>query len=381
MMLRRWSRAISVSSGTGPMRILGPCRSPMMAMGLPVWAWARRTESTAWVHVLSSPWEKLMRATSSPALTSARTVSGSLEAGPRVATILARRRAVMVSGYWSGRRRQAQGPSRRAFLRSMGGFEGMAPSHGREKGMGVGAGIVGVCSRLGRGGDCSGGRLGRFLFRFVRFCSVLCGFGAALCAVARDWSWVVRRWGAPPLSLRDISPRGGELGRGRDISPRGGELGRGRGISPRGGELGRGRDISPRGGEVGSGAEEGFEEVVEVLVGVQVAGFEQGAEDFFDLRVVLVEVAEFVLADAALALLLAVVDLVEGVEQESEFAGGGDVFRVDVGVGLVESLDDVEELVGGEVVDDLVAMALEFAQVASDGGGRAVHLARRPVGG
>ncbi len=40
------------------------------------------------------PWEKLRRATSRPARTSCRKISGVLDAGPRVATILARRGAL-----------------------------------------------------------------------------------------------------------------------------------------------------------------------------------------------------------------------------------------------------------------------------------------------
>ena len=90
-MLSLSSRAISVPAGKEPIRILGPCRSPRMAIGLPVSDCVRRTESAASDQEFSSPWEKLIRATSRPALTSWRTVSGSLEAGPRVATILARR--------------------------------------------------------------------------------------------------------------------------------------------------------------------------------------------------------------------------------------------------------------------------------------------------
>ncbi len=90
-------RRLPATSWTGlwslslPVRILGPCRSARMQMGLrSSFATVRtmRMSSAFWAWV---PWEKLRRATSRPARTSWRKISGVLEAGPRVATILARR--------------------------------------------------------------------------------------------------------------------------------------------------------------------------------------------------------------------------------------------------------------------------------------------------
>jgi len=60
--------------------------------------------------------------------------------------------------------------------------------------------------------------------------------------------------------------------------------------------------------------------------------------------------------DAAVSPLAAVFDLVEGVDEESQFSGGGDVLGVEVGVGILEVGNRVDEQVGGERLDDLGAV-------------------------
>src|SRR3569623_1976527 len=70
------------------MRILGPCRSARTPTWRP-WARARlRTASTRRRCSSGSPWEKLMRTTSTPAWMMPSNALGSSVAGPSVATIL-----------------------------------------------------------------------------------------------------------------------------------------------------------------------------------------------------------------------------------------------------------------------------------------------------
>src|SRR5512137_659284 len=78
-------------AASGPVRILGPCRSWSTATGLPIWREAARMRPMvlAWSSWL--PWEKLRRATSTPGRSSPSSASGVAVAGPMVATILARR--------------------------------------------------------------------------------------------------------------------------------------------------------------------------------------------------------------------------------------------------------------------------------------------------
>ncbi len=73
------------------MRILGPGRSWRIATWRPALEAAVRTRSafSAWISRL--PCEKFSRATSIPPSTIRASVSGSLEAGPMVATIFVRR--------------------------------------------------------------------------------------------------------------------------------------------------------------------------------------------------------------------------------------------------------------------------------------------------
>src|SRR5689334_12475260 len=73
-----------------PMRMRGPCKSPRMATGLFASAASRRM---SWMVAACSscvPCEKFTRATSMPLSISARNTSSERDAGPIVATILAR---------------------------------------------------------------------------------------------------------------------------------------------------------------------------------------------------------------------------------------------------------------------------------------------------
>ena len=75
------------------------------------------------------------------------------------------------------------------------------------------------------------------------------------------------------------------------------------------------------------------------------------------------------------ALLLVFFQLGQVSEQEPQLAGGGDALAVLVGfgVGLGELIDLIEQLVAGDGVEDVVAVALEVAEVGGDGGARAAH--------
>ncbi|MDE2744640.1 MAG: hypothetical protein OXI41_01470 [Chloroflexota bacterium] len=77
--------------------------------------------------------------------------------------------------------------------------------------------------------------------------------------------------------------------------------------------------------------------------------------------------------DPALAFLAAVGDLVEGVDEEAEFSGGGDLLLVQVGIGVLEGGDGVDEEVGGEGLGDLGAVGFEVADVLSGRRVGAVH--------
>ncbi len=74
-----------------PVRILGPCRSPRMQTSFPSSRDTLRTISMSLSFSGCVPWEKFSRATSSPARSNSRNVPSWAEAGPSVATILARR--------------------------------------------------------------------------------------------------------------------------------------------------------------------------------------------------------------------------------------------------------------------------------------------------
>ena len=130
-----------------------------------------------------------------------------------------------------------------------------------------------------------------------------------------------------------------------------------------------------------SGAEDGFEEVAHVFFGVPVAVLEHGLDDFVDLLVFAFEVVDLVLADPALAALASVGGAVEAFQQEAELASGGDVALVSLGVGEVELLEGLDELLGGERFDDFGAVGVEVAQVLEHGGGGAVHLGGDPADG
>src|SRR3972149_2851011 len=105
------------------MRILGPCRSTMMATVRPVWRHISRTSSARRRWSSALPCEKLSRTTSTPALNMRSRVSGSLEEGPRVATILVLRRMAFISRNCSRLASACRGGSARGRLdRARGGF-------------------------------------------------------------------------------------------------------------------------------------------------------------------------------------------------------------------------------------------------------------------
>src|ERR1700694_1060142 len=71
-----------------PTRILGPCRSAMMPTARPTLRQISRTSSARRMWSSAVPCEKFRRTTSTPARNMRSSVAASLEAGPRVATIL-----------------------------------------------------------------------------------------------------------------------------------------------------------------------------------------------------------------------------------------------------------------------------------------------------
>src|SRR6266545_30427 len=73
------------------MRIFGPCRSAMIPTSLPSFCAASRTWRARSTWSEASPCEKLRRTTTTPAASMRSSTSGSLQAGPRVATILVAR--------------------------------------------------------------------------------------------------------------------------------------------------------------------------------------------------------------------------------------------------------------------------------------------------
>src|SRR5207247_3744377 len=83
---RRWK-----VPSTGPVRILGPCRSPSSATGRPTASAASRTLAAASRCASPSPCEKLRRATSMPAWIIALSVCGDELDGPMVQTMRVRR--------------------------------------------------------------------------------------------------------------------------------------------------------------------------------------------------------------------------------------------------------------------------------------------------
>ena len=71
-----------------PTLIFGPCKSAMMATTQPARLAASRTSWARSTWSCALPWLKLSRTTLTPALIMASNIAGSLEAGPKVATIL-----------------------------------------------------------------------------------------------------------------------------------------------------------------------------------------------------------------------------------------------------------------------------------------------------
>ena len=116
-------------------------------------------------------------------------------------------------------------------------------------------------------------------------------------------------------------------------------------------------------------------------VGVEVGGIRvwvAGCLEVGDESVELIEELHVVhllaLVDASRTALLAVGDAVEGVEQEAEFPGGADVSVVQVWVGGVELAQGVDQVVGGEGLDDGVLVGVEVSEVLGDGRVGAAHL-------
>src|ERR1700741_683688 len=70
-----------------PTRIFGPCRSHMIATVRPTLVEISFTSAARLRWSSALPWEKLRRTTSTPARTMRSSTAGSLDAGPRVATI------------------------------------------------------------------------------------------------------------------------------------------------------------------------------------------------------------------------------------------------------------------------------------------------------
>ena len=69
--------------------------------------------------------------------------------------------------------------------------------------------------------------------------------------------------------------------------------------------------------------------------------------------------------DSAVSSLAAVGEAVEGVDLEAEFSGGLDVLLVEVGVGVVDPGERVDELIGGEGLGDFVSVGVEVLDVAA----------------
>src|SRR6218665_28353 len=82
-----------------PTRILGPCRSAMMATSCPARCAAARTQAARSIWSCALPWLKFSRTTFTPARIMASSSAGSLDAGPRGATILVARRVDMGRGF------------------------------------------------------------------------------------------------------------------------------------------------------------------------------------------------------------------------------------------------------------------------------------------
>lgn len=173
---------------------------------------------------------------------------------------------------------------------------------------------------------------GRFLFAGGRFCSILVGPGRRLVEPGRvrfGWFGGVRR--------------GGGSGRAVDESVQGLEFGAFGGV-----------------------------ELVEVQGRRSLAGEFMGElSEFLDEADL---IGGVVFLHAALAALAAVGDAVEGVEQEPQFAGGMDAALVAAVFGLIELLEDREELIFGEGFGDLLPVLLELFEVAADRGVGAAHL-------
>src|SRR5512134_1689501 len=86
--MKRWPFSSTVfPSRNLPMRILGPCRSHMIATVRPTLDEISFTCAARLRWSSAVPCEKLSRTTSTPARIMRSSTAGSLEAGPRVATI------------------------------------------------------------------------------------------------------------------------------------------------------------------------------------------------------------------------------------------------------------------------------------------------------
>src|SRR5574340_1176602 len=88
---------VTLPSANLPMRIFGPCRSTSTPTVRPRARASERTSSARWIWSSAVPWEKFRRTTSTPASTMRSRISGALDAGPRVATILVLRSIIVMS--------------------------------------------------------------------------------------------------------------------------------------------------------------------------------------------------------------------------------------------------------------------------------------------
>ena len=87
-------RSVRGPFGSTPSRKRGPIRSSRTGMWRPCSEATLRTNRIARRWLSWSPWERFSRSTSAPALNSWASTASSVEAGPSVATILARRSIV-----------------------------------------------------------------------------------------------------------------------------------------------------------------------------------------------------------------------------------------------------------------------------------------------
>ena len=92
--------SITLPCSNLPTRILGPCKSAMMATSRPARLAASRTIWARSMWSCAVPWLKLSRTTFTPARIISSKIWGVLDAGPRVATILVERYGIQSPGWY-----------------------------------------------------------------------------------------------------------------------------------------------------------------------------------------------------------------------------------------------------------------------------------------